>query len=200
MAGEPLKRTGYNAETPKHYLLDAGAVYRNLTYTSVGGWIGELLGATADGSTLTIEPEYREIEVDGPKVATRGGRALERASATLEVNVKEITAENYRLSLNGTIRDATEDEAPTGYKVIESKITIDDEDYDDNIAFVGTISGSDEPFIAILENTFVVSSTETEHTDDGEAVLTMEFQASATAEDVAANRLPWKILFPKQRV
>lgn len=199
-----LNRTGYTASTPQHYLLDAGAIYKNLTFTpgsseEDGEWDGELLGATAEGSTLTIEPTYRVIEVDGPKGPTKGGRALEEYVAGLEANVKEITAENYRLSVNGTIRDAEADEAPAGYQVIEGKDYIEESDYEENIAYVGTLSGSDQPFIAILENPFVTSASEAEFADDSEAVIAMNFEASADADDVAAGRQPWKIFFPPLR-
>ena len=193
-----IKRTGYTATTPQHYLMDAGAVYRNLVFEE-GEWSGELLGATSDGSTLSIEIGYREIEVDGVKVATRGGEAVETATATLEVNVKEITAKNYAKAINGRVRAALETEAPAGYQVIESFAEVRDEDYDDNVAFVGTLSGSDQPFIAILRNTLVTSPAETEHADDDEATIAMTFKAHADHDDVEANRLPWLVFYPPLR-
>lgn len=190
-----VRRTGYTETTPQHYLLDAGAIYRNLTFTD-GEWGGELLGATSGGNTLTIENTYRTVEVDGVKVATRGGRALETAMATLEANVKEITAENYRRSINGRLRPAEADEAPEGYVVVEGKMNVDDEDYDDNVAYVGTLSGSDQPVIAILENAFVTSAATIEAADNTEATLPMTFEASADHDDIENERLPWKIFFP----
>lgn len=63
---KPVKKTGYTKNTPKSYIVNAGAVYKNLTWnTESQKWEGELFGATSGGNKLTIEQNYRQIEVDG---------------------------------------------------------------------------------------------------------------------------------------
>src|SRR5699024_2186430 len=101
---------------------DAGAIYKNLKYNpDTKEWEGELFGATHEGNTITIEQEYRTIEIDGVFVDAVGQKALQSSKGMLEINVKEITAENIRMAINGTVRDAKPDEAPEGYQVIEGK-------------------------------------------------------------------------------
>jgi len=102
MAKTEVKRTGYTVDTPKNYLVDAGAIYKNIEWDSAGKkWKGELLGATSDGNKVSIVTTYRTIEVDGVFTPAKGQKIIDKAEATLEVNVKEITAENIRLALNG---------------------------------------------------------------------------------------------------
>jgi len=191
-----LAKTGYTANTSKKYLVNSGVIYKNLVYTTETGWSGTILGATAEGTTLKIELNYRQIEIDGPKVNTMGEKVLESANASLETNVKELTAEILRQSLNGTIADVEIGEAPTGYKVVKSKMKVEATDFLTNIAYVGTLTGTNEPIIIILDNAFVTSGLETEHKENSEAVVTLVFEAHATAEQVNAEELPWTIYYP----
>lgn len=192
-----LQTTGYTKTTPQYYWVDAGAVYKNLKYNKEKNeWEGTLLGATSDGNKVSIEQEYRKIEVDGVFVEAVGQKVLKSSKAELEINVKEITAENIRLAINGVVREITEGEAPTGYKVIEGKGKLEDKDYIGNLALVGTISGTDQPIIVVLDNALCTSGLDTETKDDDEAVLKMKFEAHAGAEQVADRKLPARIYFP----
>lgn len=192
-----LKTTGYTKETPLHYVVDAGAIYKNLEYDSLTkSWKGDLLGATHDGNKITIEQEYRTIEVDGVHVDAVGQKVLQTSKAMLEVNVKEITAENLRLAINGTVRKAEEDEAPSGYQVIEGKGKLENSDYIKNLGLVGTLTGSEQPVVIVLDNALCTSGLEGETKDDDELVITMEFEAHAGAEDVSNRKLPARIYFP----
>ena len=134
MVKTAVKRTGYTARTPKHYLINAGAIYKNLAWNPTGGkdgkgqWEGELLGATAGGNKVTVEVNHRVIEIDGVFMPAVGQKVLESQTAKLETNMKEITAENIRLAINGEIKDADGTNAPIGYKVDESEL----------VAYIGT--------------------------------------------------------------
>lgn len=192
-----LQTTGYTKNTPQHYLIDAGAIYKNLKYNKVTDqWEGELLGATAGGNKLIIEQEYRTIEVDGVFVEAKGQKVLQSSNAMLEVNMKEITAENIRLSINGSVREADGEEAPEGYQVVEGKGRLGCEDYISNLGLVGTLSGSSQPVIVILDNALCTSGLEGETSDDDEMVVPMTFQAHAGAEDVSNRKLPARIYYP----
>lgn len=196
MAKTPIQSTGFTSQTPLNYLLDAGAVYANLEYATEGGWTGELLGATTGGNSLSITNEYREIEVDGTFSRYKGQKVLMSANASLTTNVKEFTAENVRKAINGVIRQPESNEAPTDYQVVEGKSKLEDEDYLENIAYVGRISGTDEPIIVILDNALCTSGLESSFADDGEAVIPMTFEAHADADQVADRSLPARIFFP----
>lgn len=193
-----LKKSGYSSTTAKNYIIDAAVVYTNVSFDSVSGdFTGTLQGATSGGVTLTIEQSYRDIEVDGAtKMKVKGNKVLESANATITANMKELTAENIRKSLNGSIRDAAADEAPAGYKVIESKLNVDDDDYITNMAVVGRLSGTNKPIIAILDNVLCTSGLELGTEDNNEAVVEQTYEAHATPEQLEAETFPWKILYP----
>ena len=126
----------------------------------------------------------------------KGNKVLEAATATATANIKEITAETIRRSLNGTIADAEEGEAPAGYKVIRTKRLLEDIDYLENIAIVGTLSGTKEPVIAILDNALCTSGLELDTEDNNEAVIEQTYEAHADHEQLEKDEFPWKILYP----
>lgn len=192
-----LKRTGYSQTTADNYLINAATVFTGVKYTAEEGFTGELHGATSGGVTLTIEQTYRDIEVDSTShMKLKGNKVLEAATATATANMKEITAETIRRSLNGTITDAEDGEAPLGYKVIRTKRMLEDSDYLENIAIVGTLSGTNEPVIAILDNALCTSGLELGTEDNNEAVIEQTYEAHASVEQLDRDEFPWRILYP----
>ena len=202
MVKTAVKRTGYTASTPKHYLINAGAIYKNLTWNPTGGkdskgqWEGELLGATAGGNKVTVEVNYRVIEIDGAFTPAVGQKVLESQTAKIETNVKEVTAENIRLSINGEIKEADGTTAPTGYKVISGKSKLENTDYIENLGIVGTMSGTNDPIIVIIDNALCTSGLDFETKDNEEAVISMTFEAHADEDKVDDLSLPCRIYFP----
>jgi len=192
-----LKKTGYSETTAKNYVINAATVYTSIAYEDVTGFTGTLHGATSGGVTLTVEQSYRDIEVDGTShMKVKGNKVLESATATVTANMKEITAETIRQSLNGAIAEASGTDAPTGYKVITTKRYLDEGDYLNNIAVVGTLSGTNEPVIAILDNALCTSGLEMATEDNNETVIEQVYEAHATVDQLDADEFPWRILFP----
>lgn len=192
-----LKKNGYTQKTSESYVIDAATVYTGVTFAKGSGFTGTLHGATSGGVTLTIEQEYRDVEVDGTThMKVKGNKVLSKANATVTANMKELTAETIRQSLNGSIADAAADEAPTGYKVIRTKRFVEDTDYIDNVAVVGKLAGTNEPVIAILDNAFCTSGLELGTEDDTEAVVEQVYEAHASHDQLEAEEYPWKILYP----
>lgn len=194
-----LATKGYTENTPKYYLIDAATVYKNVTYAEVGGFTGTLVGATSGGVTVMIEQNYRHPEVDGTahvQGMVKGNTYLESAKASAVAPLKELTAENLRNGLNGSLRDALAAEAPTGYKVVETKREVETTDYLTNLAIVGKMAGSDNPIIVILDNPLCIGGVEIGTEDNGEAIVELTYEANATAAQLAADTFPWRILFP----
>ena len=192
-----LKKTGYTSTTAKNYVINAATVYTGVTYDELTGFTGTLHGATSGGVTLTIEQTYRDIEIDGTShMKVKGNKVLEAATAMAVTNIKEITAETIRKSLNGKLEMADVADAPTGYKVITTKRYIEDADYTNNMAVVGTLSGTNEPFIAILDNVLCTSGLELGTEDNNEAVIEQTYEAHASVEQLLADEFPWRILYP----
>lgn len=139
---EKVKKTGFSSTTSKEYVVNAGALYANLTWSEPDGWQGTPVGATNGGSTVTIENEYREIEVDGVFTSYVGGKVLTGSAMRLSSNIKSITAQTITMALNGQIAVGDGVNYPTGAQIVEGKGLIEDIDYLTNIALVGEYTGS----------------------------------------------------------
>ncbi|WP_070043563.1 hypothetical protein [Streptococcus agalactiae] len=197
MALTPVKSTGYTKDTPKSYVINAGAIYKNLTWDKASStWQGELLGATSGGNKFTIEQTYRTIEIDGVFTDAVGQKVLEKQSAKLEANVKELTYENIRLAINGVVTSGDGETAPANYKIVSAKGKVELTDYIKNLGIVGTLSGTDQKIIIILDNALCTSGLDTELKDNEEAVVPMTFQAHADQDQVEDLTLPCRIYYP----
>lgn len=200
MAKETVKTTGYTAETPQSFIVDAGALYKNLEFDEVEGkYKGEPLGATSGGSTVNVEQEYRKIEIDGVFTDAVGTKILQSSSATLEVNIKAITAETIRMGINGKVLQGDGETTPEGSTIVTGKGTLENSDYIKNVGLVGRYSGSDEPIIVILDNVLSDEGLSFSVEDNNEAIVTMTLRAHADAGQVADRALPMRVIFPKLR-
>lgn len=194
MAIEQVKTVGYNASVPDHLLLDAGAIYKNVTFDSVAGtFSGEALGATQGGNEFSFSQEMRQIQADGAKGRTKGLVVIDSEEALLTVNLLEQTAANIKLSIAG----ATLDTSDVNYDLIKPSGKIADTDYLTNIAYVGRVSGSLKPVVIILENALSIEGLNLKPEDKKEAVLPIKFAAHADDADVQAGITPVQIYFPK---
>lgn len=193
-----VKTTGYSSKTAERYLMDAGAVYKNLTFDEITGEAtGELLGATNGGNEFVLEQETREVEVDGVRGRTKGGTILVREDANLTVNLKELTADNVALAIAGSAVNVSDIE---GYQEITGKGRIELEDYTDTIALVARISGSDKPVIIVLNNVLSMEGFSLPTEDDGEATVAINLGAHYDIDEVGESIPPYKIYWPEEVV
>jgi hypothetical protein len=185
----PVKTNGLTANSPLHYLMDAGAIYKNLTYDELtGDFTGTLLGATSGGNEFALAQEIRNLEVDGAKGPTKGNVVIDSETATLTVNLKELTASNIALAIAGS--QTTSD---TNYDVITSKKKIELSDYLQNIAFVGRLSGSSDPVVIVIDNAISLEGLTVTTTDKNEAIVPVVF----TGHEDETGVSPYKIYWPK---
>lgn len=193
-----VKTNAYTSKTPDRYLLDAGAVYFNLTFDELTGEAsGDLMGATNGGNEFTLEQEMRDIEVDGVRGRSKGGSVIQSENADLTVNLKELTADNIEKAIAGATRDS---ESMVGYDIISSKGRIDMNDYVDNVAFVGRLSGNKKPVIIVLENVISLEGLSITTSDDDEATVPIKFGAHYDADTTDLGEAPYKIYWPQEEV
>ena len=147
--------SGYSAQTPDKLLLDAGAIFKNFivgtdTYASAKA-AGKCLGATQKGSEFSAVEQLRRMEIDGVHTRTKGDTLVDGWETYIKTTLCEITAENLKLALGtADIKNST----VTGYKEIRGRDTIRDEDYVENITYVGNVLGEDSPIIIQVFNGF----------------------------------------------
>lgn len=185
-------KTGVTANTPKRILFGAGTIHKGLKYSGDAWNFDEsIVGATSGGSKLSIVPEITPIEVDGALVATKGLDVKTGETATMEVNFIELTKDIIKAAT--IAKDGTS--ADVGYDVIESKANIEEGDYWENIAFVGTtLEGKN--IIVILDNALCTSGFESEGKNKEGSIGKYTFKCSAELES-DLDTLPWHIYYPK---
>lgn len=189
-------KNGVTANTPKNILFGAGTVHKNLEYsadTSTWNFEESIIGATNGGSKLSIVPEVTTIEVDGPTVAIKGLKKKTGETATMEINLAELSEEMIKAATFGT--DGVSEDVL--YNLIESKVDIEEGDYFDNIAFVGeTLDGRN--IIAILPNALCTSGYEQEGKNKEGSIGVFTFECHADMDSDLVT-LPWKIYYPKPK-
>lgn len=192
-------RTGYHgvtAKTPDSIVFGAGTIHRGLKFSG-GEWnfAASLVGATSGGCKISIVPEITTVEVDGVTVKTKGLQVKTGETATMEVNMIELTSS---MIASATFADSSASTA-TGYTEIASRPDINEGesgDYWENIAFVGvTMDG--RQVIAVMENALCTSGLNMENKNkEGSVVaLTFECHAAYGAGD-RLESLPWRIYYP----
>ncbi|MDL2224679.1 hypothetical protein LJC20_00500 [Eubacteriales bacterium OttesenSCG-928-M02] len=188
-----LKTHGITENTPNNILLGAGTFYKNLKHVAETGWSGEVLGATSGGGTVNIAPEYFKPEIDGATVAVKGMIWKVGDVATIEANLTEFS--------EGVLVDVLhlkEDTASpiTGYKKYVSVRQITQDDYMDNIGYVGTLSDGRQVII-ILENAICTGAMELSPKNKENATYAVTFECTATFEQADLEHLPYQIYYPQ---
>lgn len=198
---EKLPKTGYTKDTPKRFQLNAGALLENLTWVkdlegASGKWSGDLIGATSGGSSISLVNTFRQAEIDGVFTAVVGGDSIESSEGKFEVNMIEWTANNLKRALLADVKTSDGTEYPEGYEMITTRREVKSTDYIENLAYVGTITGSNNPIIIIMHHAFPTGGLEFEPKDKQEGIYKLVFEARASADNANDTSLPVTILFP----
>lgn len=197
MTAVNVKTNGYASTTPTNYLLDAGAMFKNITYDSVGGtYKGDPLGATVGGAKVKIKIGLRQPEVDGVLTPVKGNDVIESVEASIEGVLKEWGYANIASSLfaDATTGDGTA--APADTKVIKGHNAIVTGDYATNIGYIGKIAGHADPVIIILKNAINTEGLEFDSKDKTEAGIPFKYEARAAADKPDDFSDCWQIIYP----
>ena len=185
---------GVTKNTVQNIQFGAGTIHKGLKYSD-GSWNFEesLVGATKGGSKVSITPEFYSVEPDGSTVAIKNFKRKVGETATMEINLLELTADIIKsavIGANGVSADAS------NYDLIESKEAISEGDYWENIAFVGeTLDGKN--IIVVLDNALCTSGLEMEGKNKEEGVGKYTFECHADANE-SLTTLPYHIYYPKR--
>ncbi|MBT2601424.1 MULTISPECIES: hypothetical protein [unclassified Oceanobacillus] len=189
-----LKTNGMRQETAERLLLDAGAVYKNLTYEQeTGEFTATLLGATSGGNEFNAEIEYRQPEIDGAKGRIKGLEFINAHNAYLTINMKELVADTLRLAI-GAADIKTDD---PNYDIIQPRKIVKNEDYLDNIAWVGRLSKGGRPVVIVLDNVLSAEGFSMTPEDSNEAIVPITLYAHADLSELESDEAPYRIYWPK---
>jgi len=185
------KTIGYNENTAKNLLIDAGAVWLDYNLPTE-----RILSATSGGNEVTIDVKTRMVKVDGIKSENiKGLKYFVSGDAKMKVNLLEVTTEILKMALISADVDSDTD---TNYDIITGRTEILESDYISNIALVGTISGTGVPVIVILQNVLSDGGLSMKTEDDNDNVLPVEFIAHQNP--LTPKVLPYIIRYPKPSV
>jgi len=177
---------GFTAETLKHLLIDAGCLYKNYGLASEAP-----IGATSGGNELDITPKTRQIKADGLKGNVKGLTQIVSVDCTLKVNMLEITTDTLKMALMADVDTVTNPD----YDIITGRAVILDTDYLENLALVGTISGSAKPIVIILKNALGSDGIKFTNKDSSDNILPITFTANVDPETPSDS--VYEIHYPK---
>ena len=187
-----LKTHGITPDTINNIMLGAGVFYKNLSY-GAEGWEGTVVGATSGGGTVNIEPEYLDVEVDGATVAVKGlTKQKVGETATIEMNLTELT-EGVVVSVLNLTEDSSK--SNEGYTCYTTKTNIDETNYLENVAFVGTTTNGSN-VIVIMPNAVCTSAFSLSGQNKTQATYTIQYQCTASLDSNNLMKLPIEIYFP----
>lgn len=192
-------RTGYNQKTMEHLHTGAGAFFKNFnvgtdTYESARAG-GKLLGATQGGGEFKAAAEIRNIEIDGLPGKGKGTEIIDYIDVSLAMNFIETTPGILVMALGAADIDTTTNGS---YDIITGRNAFEDSDYIDNITYIGTITGSEEPIIIQVFNVLSTDGLNIKVEDKKEGVIPVTVYGHY--EDTGEGTLdapPYKIYYPK---
>lgn len=192
-----FKKNGVTSKTPKNIQLGAGTIYKNLKFEN-GAWAGTIFGATSGGNTYNITNEQRDLgsDIDGVHVKVKGLIVKQGEIASLEINVVELSQEVIEKAIIAKEDTATKVD---GFKAIKTKAAITDEDYLDNIGFVG-FTAENKPIIIIMDNAICTSGLSNNPKDKDPTVTKLTFECTAELNDTGDDydTLPVTIYMPTE--
>lgn len=192
-------RTGYNVKTMENLHTGAGAYFKNFivgidTYDS-GRSDGKLLGATQGGGSFKAAAEIRQIEIDGLPGKAKGAEIIDSWEVSLGMTFIETTPATLALSLGAADIDSVTNGS---YNIIQGRNAFEDGDYIDNITYIGTLTGSDEPIIIQVYNALSTDGLDIKVEDKKEGTIPVTvFGHYEDNGDGSLDAPPFKIFYPK---
>lgn len=187
-----LKNHGITSETIKKLILGAGVIYKNLKYAS-NAWTGTVIGATSGGIKFHYEAQWLDVAVDGATVLVKGvSKQKVGESATLEGQMTEVT-EQILVDALHLVEETSEDAT---YKKYVTKSNITEDDYLENIAYVGKLSNG-QNIIIIMPNALCTEAFEIEAKNAEQTTFAVKFECTADLTNDTLDKLDIEIHYPK---
>lgn len=190
-----MPNSGITTGTPAKIPFGAGVYFQGVTYSETVAPTAEaikaaVIGATQDGGTLTITPEFFAPELDGATVAIKELQQKVGETAQIEVSIAELTADLAAHMAIGKIGASTDG----SYDVITSSELRAGHFYE-GFGYYGKFTDG-RPIIIMFKNALCTSGFTTEAKNKNNSVFKGTF---ACQSDIAysTTKLPYAIFIRK---
>jgi hypothetical protein len=189
-------KTGITAGTPAKILFGAGVYFQGVEYSETVAPTEEaikagIIGATQEGGTLTITPEFFAPELDGATVALMELQQKVGETAQMDISYAELTAELMSKMVIGAVGETTD----KSYDVVTSSVLKKNHFYN-GFGFYGEFLDG-RPIIILFKNALCTSGFTTDSKNKTNSIFkgTMACQS-----DIAygTTKLPYAIFIRKK--
>ena len=189
-------KTGITAGTPSKILFGAGVYFQGVTYSETVAPTEEeilaaIIGATQEGGTLTITPEFFAPELDGATVAVKELQKKVGETAQMDISFAELTAALMSKMVIGKVAASTD----SNYEVVTSDVLKSGHFYS-GFGFYGEFLDG-RPMIILFKNALCTSG----FTTDSKNKTNSLFKGTmACQSDIAygTTKLPYAIFIRKK--
>ena len=189
-------KTGITTGTPSKILFGAGVYFHGLEYSETVAPTEEaikaaIIGATQEGGTLTITPEFFAPELDGATVSVMELQNKVGETAQMEISYAEMSADLMSKMVIGAVGETTDKE----YDVVTSSILKKDHFYK-GFGFYGEFLDG-RPIIILFKNALCTSGLTTDNKNKTNSIFkgTMACQSDI---EYGTTKLPYAIFIRKK--
>lgn len=183
---------GITKGTPSKLLFGAGVYFKGVPYSETAVPTEEVIkaaviGATQEGGTLTITPEFFSPELDGAPVPIRELQKKVSETAIMEVSFAELTPELMKNQVIGKQSKTTDGK----YDVVTSDDQVRPNHFYEGFGYFGTYFDG-RPIIIIFKNALCTSGFTTDAKNKTNSVFKGTF-ACMTDLEYGVTKLPYAI-------
>ena len=190
-----MSANGITQGTPSKILFGAGFYFKGLTYDekvapTLEAMKAAVIGATQEGGTLTITPEFFAPELDGATVAVKELQKKVGETAQMEVSFAELTAEmvaNMAIGVNNASTDGN-------YDVVTSS-ELGEGHFYKGFGFYGELMDG-RPVIILFKNALCTSGFTTDAKNKTNSLFKGTFVCQSDIE-YGVTKLPYAIFIRK---
>lgn len=191
-----MPNSGITVGTPSKIPFGAGVYFQGVTYSETVAPTAEeikaaIIGATQEGGTLTITPEFFAPELDGATVAIKELQSKVAETAQMEVSFAELTSDLMARMAIGKIGATTDGE----YDVITSAELRAGHFYE-GFGYYGKFMDG-RPLIIMFKNALCTSGFTTDAKNKTNSVFKGTFACQSDIE-YSTTKLPYAIFIRKQ--
>lgn len=190
-----MPNSGITSGTPAKIPFGAGVYFQGVTYSETVAPTAEaikaaVIGATQDGGTLTITPEFFAPELDGATVAIKELQQKVGETAQMEVSIAELTAELAAHMAIGKVGESTD----KNYDVVTSAELRSGHFYE-GFGYYGKFTDG-RPIIIIFKHALCTSGFVTDAKNKTNSVFKGAFACQSDIE-YSTTKLPYAIFIRK---